>query len=51
MNHVRSLQSIQEAGTAAVRRLCEEKLNNGQPFMINAEFLPVGQCYLEFPMA
>lgn len=36
-------------GTNAVKRLREQKLRNGLPFMINAKELSTNQCYLEYP--
>jgi len=40
---------LQNKGTEAVKRLREEKLRNGVPFMINAKELPTNQAYLEYP--
>jgi hypothetical protein len=37
------------AGTDAVKRLRQKKLQEGHPFMINSADLPVGVCYLEYP--
>ncbi|MBV4360573.1 hypothetical protein [Pinibacter aurantiacus] len=36
-------------GTNAVKKLREQKLRNGLPFMINVEELSSNQCYLEYP--
>jgi len=36
-------------GTAAVKRLRQNKLSAGKPFMINSDDLPSGQSYLEYP--
>lgn len=36
-------------GTNAVRKLREQKLRAGLPFMINAKELATNQCYLEYP--
>lgn len=36
-------------GTDAVRKLREQKLRAGLPFMINANELATNQCYLEYP--
>jgi hypothetical protein len=36
-------------GTNAVKKLREEKLKKGFPFMINAKELATNQCYLEYP--
>ncbi len=40
---------IQKKGSDAVKKLRFEKLKNGNPFMINSNDLPTGQCYLEYP--
>lgn len=36
-------------GTNAVKKLREQKLRSGLPFMINVKELATNQCYLEFP--
>jgi hypothetical protein len=36
-------------GTSAVKKLREQKLRSGLPFMINVEELSSNQCYLEYP--
>jgi hypothetical protein len=36
-------------GTNAVKKLREQKLRSGLPFMINVEELSSNQCYLEYP--
>ena len=36
-------------GTIAVRKLREQKLRSGVPFMINAKELATNQCYFEYP--
>lgn len=36
-------------GTNAVKRLREQKLKNGFPFMINAKELSSNECYFEYP--
>lgn len=36
-------------GTNAVKKLREQKLRNGLPFMINVKELSTNQCYLEYP--
>ncbi len=36
-------------GTNAVRKLREQKLRQGLPFMINTKELASTQCYLEYP--
>lgn len=36
-------------GTEAVKRIRQQKLRDGQPFMINVRELPADQCYLEYP--
>ena len=43
------IESLERAGTNAVRRLRVSKLRHGNPFMINSRELPADQCYLEFP--
>ena len=44
-----ALQTIEQIGSEAVRKLRLQKLRNGRPFMINSKDLPTDQCYLEFP--
>ena len=44
-----ALQTIEQIGNEAVRKLRLEKLRKGHPFMINFKDLPTNQCYLEFP--
>ena len=44
-----ALQTIEQIGNEAVRKLRLQKLRNGRPFMINSKDLPTDQCYLEFP--
>jgi hypothetical protein len=44
-----SINITSEKGTNAVRKLREQKLRKGLPFMINAEELSTNQCYLEYP--
>ena len=36
-------------GTVAVRKLREQKLRNGMPFMINVKELNSDECYFEYP--
>jgi len=36
-------------GTNAVKKLREQKLRSGLPFMINVKELSTNQCYLEYP--
>lgn len=38
-----------KTGTIAVKRLREQKLKNGLPFMINDRALATNQCYMEYP--
>jgi hypothetical protein len=38
-----------QKGTHAVRKLREQKLKKGLPFMINVKELSSNQCYLEYP--
>ena len=44
-----SIKQLEKSGTQAVKNLRKSKLKNGQPFMINSNALPSGQCYLEYP--
>lgn len=44
-----ALQTIEQIGNEAVKKLRLQKLNNGRPFMINADELPSDHCYLEYP--
>ena len=44
-----ALQTIEQIGNQAVKRLRVKKLRNGLPFMINSNELNSDQCYLEFP--
>jgi hypothetical protein len=44
-----SIKQLEKSGTAAIKHLRESKLKSGQPFMINSNELPSGQCYLEYP--
>lgn len=44
-----TLNFIGVQGTNAVRKLREQKLRSGLPFMINVQELATNQCYLEFP--
>jgi hypothetical protein len=46
---MRDVESLERAGTNAVKRLRVSKLKHGNPFMINSRELPADQCYLEFP--
>jgi hypothetical protein len=43
------LEEIAAIGTAAVKRLREQKLAAGQPFLIHSQDLPEMQSYLEYP--
>ena len=43
------LQGVENAGTAAIKRLRLKKLQKGLPFMINSKDLPGNQCYFEYP--
>ena len=43
------LKKLEKSGTLAIKRLRENKLKNGFPFMINSKKLPSDQCYLEYP--
>jgi hypothetical protein len=44
-----SIKQIEKSGLQAIKNLRERKLKNGQPFMINSNSLPSGQCYMEYP--
>ena len=44
-----ALQTIEQIGNEAVKKLRLQKLRNGRPFMINSRDLAPDQCYLEFP--
>ena len=43
------IKTTSEKGTNAVKKLREQKLRNGFPFMINVKELSTNQCYLEYP--
>lgn len=44
-----NLEKTSRQGTNAVRKLREQKLKMGLPFMINTKELASNQCYLEYP--
>lgn len=44
-----TIKIVSEKGTNAVKKLREQKLKNGLPFMINVKELTTSQCYLEYP--
>jgi hypothetical protein len=44
-----NLEVLSVIGTNAVKRLRDDKLASGIPFMINSKDLPRKQSYLEFP--
>lgn len=44
-----TIEITSRKGTNAVRKLREQKLRNGLPFMINVKELSINQCYLEYP--
>jgi hypothetical protein len=44
-----TLEIVSGKGTNAVRKLREQKLKMGLPFMINTEELASNECYLEYP--
>ena len=46
---MQTIKVTSQRGTDAVRKLREQKLKNGVPFMINAKELATNQCYLEYP--
>jgi len=43
------VEATSKQGTAGVRKLREQKLANGLPFMISAKELDDNQFYLEYP--
>jgi hypothetical protein len=44
-----TIKTAGKKGTNAVRKLREQKLRAGLPFMINTKELATNQCYLEYP--
>jgi hypothetical protein len=46
---MKSYAAISFLGTSAVKRMRQQKLHNGQPFMINMRDLPQDQCFMEYP--
>lgn len=44
-----TIEIVSKKGTAAVKKLREQKLKNGLPYMINVKELVTSQCYLEYP--
>lgn len=42
-------KDLAKRGSDAVRRLRSQRLQNGLPFMINANELEGSMCYLEYP--
>lgn len=44
-----TVKTTSKKGTNAVRKLREQKLRSGLPFMINVKELATNQCYLEYP--
>ena len=44
-----AIRITSKKGTNAVKKLREQKLRNGLPFMINVKELSTNQCYLEYP--
>ncbi|MFI5185749.1 MAG: hypothetical protein ACHQF0_03445 [Chitinophagales bacterium] len=43
------IKKLESVAIEAIRKLRENKLLNGNPFMINCVELPPQQCYLEYP--
>jgi len=43
------LEVLEDIGTAAVKRLRQQELAAGFPFLINSKELPSKQSYLEYP--
>lgn len=46
---MKNLTEIELIGSNAVKKLRENKLQKGLPFMINSKTLPSNQAYLEYP--
>jgi len=44
-----NLEVLENIGTAAVKRLRQQELAAGFPFLINSKDLPSKQSYLEYP--
>ena len=44
-----TIKITSKRGTNAVKKLREQKLRNGLPFMINVKELSTNECYLEYP--
>jgi len=44
-----TVEITSKKGTNAVKKLREQKLRSGLPFMINVKELATNQCYLEYP--
>ncbi len=44
-----TVKNTSRKGTIAVKKLREQKLRSGLPFMINVKELATNQCYLEYP--
>jgi len=44
-----TIKITSKKGTDAVKKLREQKLRNGLPFMINVKELSTNECYLEYP--
>jgi hypothetical protein len=42
-------KKLEKSGILALQMLRKESLDEGHPFMINSENLPVNQCYMEYP--
>jgi hypothetical protein len=42
-------KELEQSGLLALQLLRKNKLEQGHPFMINSDKLPLGQCYLELP--
>ncbi len=46
---MKTFHYLEQRGTEAVRRMRQQKLRSGYPFMINSKDLITNQCYLEYP--
>ena len=42
-------KKLEQSGMLALQLLRKTNLEEGHPFMINSDKLPIDQCYLEFP--
>ena len=42
-------KKLEQSGILALQLLRKTNLEQGHPFMINSDKLPIDECYLEFP--